>query len=213
MNVNNWVEWLPQLLDGLKISVLVTVLSLIFGLPIGLLFAFGMLSPRRIVRSLSLVAVELGRGIPLLVLLYLIYFGLPSSGLVLAALPTAVLAISLNTAAYTSEIFRAGVLSVPRGHLEAARSLGLTGADEARYVVLPQAIRAVTPPLMSYSIIVFQATSLGYAISVSELLNRAYQIGSVTFQFMSVLVLAGLLYALISIVVSRLVDTVHARIS
>jgi polar amino acid transport system permease protein len=213
MNVSMWGDWLPQLLDGLKTSLLVTGLSLIFGLPLGLLFAFGMIGANRYVRWLTLVVVELGRGVPLLVLLYLVYFGFPSTGLVFGAFAAAVLAISFNTGAYTSEIFRAGLLSVPSGHLEASRSLGLTGLDEARYVVLPQAVRNVVPPLMSYGIIVFQATSLGYAISLPEMLNRAYEIGSVTFQYMSVLLLAGVIYAVISIVVSRLVDRVHARMN
>jgi polar amino acid transport system permease protein len=213
MNIGSWGEWLPQLLEGLRTSLLVTALSLLFGLPLGLLLAFGTVSAQRAVRWATLAIVELGRGVPLLVLLYLVYFGFPSSGLLLEAFAAAVLAISFNTAAYTSEIFRAGLLSVPSGHLEAARSLGLTGFDEARYVVLPQAVRNVVPPLMSYGIIVFQATSLGYAISLPEMLNRAYEIGSVTFQYMSVLLLAGVVYAVISIVVSRLVDQVHARIN
>jgi len=140
-----------------------------------------------------------------------VYFGLPSAGLVLSSFAAAVVGIGVNTGAYTSEIFRAGLLSVPRGHIEAAQSLGLNMRDEARFIVVPQAVRAVIPPLMSYSVIVFQATSLGYAIALPELLNRAYQIGSVTFQYLSIFALVGLLYALIAVVVSRLVDTVHAR--
>ncbi len=208
---NDWVDWLPDLLNGLRTSLLVTLLALLIGLPLGLLLAFGVLSVRRSVRWPVIVLVELGRGFPLLVLLYVMYYGLPSSGVTLPAFAVAVLGIGLNTGAYTSEIFRAGLLSIPRGHVEAASSLGFTARDEARYIVVPQAIRAVIPPLISYSVVVFQATSLGYAISLSELLNRAYQIGSVTFQFLSVFTLAGLLYAVVAIVVSRLVDTVQAR--
>ncbi|MFD1210558.1 amino acid ABC transporter permease [Arthrobacter sp. GCM10027362] len=206
-----WIQWLPGLFTGLQTSLAVTGLSLLLGLPLGLLFAFGMISRSRFLRQVTIVVVELGRGIPLLVVLYLIYFGLPDSGIVLESFAAAVAGIAVNTGAYTSEIFRAGLLSVPRGHIEAAQSLGLNWADEARYIVLPQAFRAIVPPLMSYSVIVFQATSLGYAIALPELLNSAYQIGSVTFEFLSVFALAGLIYAALSIVVSRLVDAVHSK--
>jgi polar amino acid transport system permease protein len=208
---DQWSTWLPQLWDGLQVSLLVTAASLALGLPFGLLLAFGVVSPIKAIRLPVIVLVELGRGIPLLVVLYLLYFGLPQYGLTLSSFAAAVAGIAMNTGAYTSEIFRAGLLSVPRGHIEAAQSLGLSLGDEARYIVLPQAIRAVIPPLMSYSVIVFQATSLGFAIALPELLNQAYAIGSVTFNFIGVFVLAGLLYAAIAIVVSRLVDQVHAR--
>ena len=206
-----WIQWLPGLLSGLQVSLAVTALSLLLGLPLGLIFAFGMISRSGVLRRATIVVVELGRGIPLLVVLYVVYFGLPDAGLVLESFAAAVLAIAFNTGAYTSEIFRVGLLSVPRGHIEAAQSLGLNLADEARYIVLPQALRTIVPPLMSYSVIVFQATSLGYAISLPELLNSAYQIGSVTFEFLSVFILAGLIYAALAIVVSRLVDTVHSK--
>ncbi|WP_254455784.1 amino acid ABC transporter permease [Paeniglutamicibacter quisquiliarum] len=211
--IDQWISWLPDLMAGLKISLMVTGFSLLFGLPLGLVLAFGMINRSKTLRYITIGLVELGRGIPLLVVLYLVYFGLPTAGVVLSSLAAAVVGISLNTGAYTSEIFRAGLLSVPRGHVEAAQSLGLNWIDEARYIVLPQAIRAVVPPLMSYSVIVFQATSLGFAIALSELLNSAYQIGSVSFQFLSVFALTGLIYAVLSIAVSRLVDTVHTRTS
>lgn len=203
--------WVPALLSGLGVSLGVTGLSLLFGLPLGLVFAFGMLNRSRIVSWATIAIVEFGRGVPLLVLLYLAYFGLPGVGVVWTSFLTAVVVISFSTGCYTSEIFRAGIQSVPRGHIEAASALGLTGRDEARFVVLPQAVRSVIGPIVSYSIIIFQATSLGYAISLPELLNRAYQIGSVTFQFLTVFAIAGAIYALISIVVSRLVDSIESR--
>lgn len=203
---HQWSTYFPQLLDGLKVSLMVTLVSLALGLPLGLLLAFGVVSPRKLIRLPIIVLVELGRGIPLLVILYLLYFGLPDSGLVLSSFAAAVAGIAFNTGAYTSEIFRAGLLSVPRGHVEAAQSLGLSRRDEARYIVLPQAVRTVIPPLMSYSVIVFQATSLGFAITLPELLNKAYNIGSVTFNFLSVFALAGVMYVAVAVAVSRLVD-------
>ena len=167
----DWINWLPDLLDGLKTSVIIAALSLVIGLPGGLLFGLGMVARSTPVRLGCIALVEIGRGIPLLVLLYLLYFGLPGAGVVLSSNTAAVLGIGASAAAYTSEIFRAGILNVPRGHVEAAQSLGLGMLDEARYVVIPQALRAVTPAVMSYAIIIFQATSLGYAIGLPELLN------------------------------------------
>jgi polar amino acid transport system permease protein len=101
---------------------------------------------------------------------------------------------------------------VPRGHIEAAASLGMTWGDEARFIVIPQAIRAITPALMSYAIIIFQATSLGFAIALPELLNAGYRIGSVTFNFLGVFALVGVLYAVVSISASKAVDRVHRRL-
>lgn len=204
-------SWLPQLISGLGVTLSVTGLSLLFGLPLGVILAMGMLHSKKSVSWLCVVIVEFGRGLPLLVLLYLLYFGLPGVGVVWTSFLTAVVAISFSTGAYTSEIFRAGILSVPRGNIEAAQALGFTSADESRFVVLPQAFRAVLGPIVSYSIIIFQSTSLGYAIALPELLNQAYQIGSTTFQFLAVFTIAGLIYASISIIVSRLAHVVERR--
>ncbi|MGO1570172.1 MAG: amino acid ABC transporter permease [Canibacter sp.] len=203
--------WMPQLLGGLRVTLAVTGLSLLLGLPFGLLLALGMLARNRAVRYFCVGVVEFGRGVPLLVLLYLVYFGLPGVGITWDAFTVAVIVIAFSTGAYTSEIFRAGVLSVPKGHIEAAQALGLSASDERRFVVIPQAVRTVIGPIVSYSVIVFQATSLGYAISLPEMLNRAYQIGSVTFQFLAVFTIAGLMYAVIAIVVSRCVQAVERR--
>ncbi|SJM67783.1 amino acid ABC transporter permease [Gulosibacter sp. 10] len=204
-------NWMPQLLSGFGVTLAVTGLSLLFGLPLGIVFAFGMLNKIKVVQYLFIGIVEFGRGVPLLVLLYLIYFGFPTVGVVWSSFVVAVVAITFNTAAYTSEIFRAGILNVPRGHIEAAHALGLSSGDERRFVVLPQAIRLVIGPIVAYSIIIFQGTSLGYAISLPEVLNQAYQIGSVNFQYLAVFTIAGLMYAVVSIIVSRLVHVIETK--
>lgn len=212
MNFNEVItSWMPQLLQGLQVTLAVTGLSLLFGLPLGVMLALGMVSRSRVIRYLCVGIVEFGRGVPLLVLLYLVYFGLPGIGITWDAFIVAVIVIAFSTGAYTSEIFRAGIMSVPKGHREAAQALGLSHGDENRFVVLPQAVRTVIGPIISYSVIIFQATSLGYAISLPEMLNRAYQIGSVTFQFLGVFTIAGLMYAVVAIVVSRSVQYVEKR--
>ena len=121
------------------------------------------------------------------------------------------MALAVSFGAYTSEVFRAGLAAVPSGQLEAARSLGLAPAKTFRLVVLPQAIRIVTPPLLSWATVYFQATSLCFAIAVPELLSRAYTLATTTFQYLGILTLAAALYAVVCIPSSRLIARVERR--
>lgn len=205
------VTWLPDLLSGLWISLQVTGLSLLLGIPFGLLLALGVMSKRGAVKALSLFMVEIGRGAPALVLLQFIYFGLPSSGLMLGSFTAAVIALAWNTGAYTSEIIRASLQSVAYGQREAAVSLGLTRLDELRYVILPQGLRVALPGLLGFSILIFQGTSLCFTIALPELVSRAYEIGSTTFRYLPALLSAGVLYAGISIPAALLVSHVEKR--
>lgn len=194
-----WWEWLPNLLDGLQVSLAVTAVCLALGIPLGLVLALGVQSKSAVWRTVSLVVVEIGRGTPALILLQFAYFGLPSAGLALSAFVSASLALAWCTGAYTSEIIRAGLEAVPHGQKEAASAIGLTGWDALRFVVLPQGLRVAIPPLFGFAILMLQASSLCFAIALPELVSQAYVIGSNTFRYMEILVLAGLLYAAICI--------------
>ncbi len=202
--ISLWIEWFPYLLGGLWVSILLVAITLVIGLPLGILLALGSIVRRRWV-SLSVIAlIELVRGIPLLVLLYLVYFGLPNVGLTFDNMLSAIIAMVLNVAAYSSEIFRGGLLSVPMGQREAAASLGLRTRDQYFRIIIPQTMRAIMPALISYTILVFHGTSLAAMIAVSEVTGRAMQLGSVGYQYLPALTLAGILYAVVSIVVPRL---------
>jgi polar amino acid transport system permease protein len=212
MTLGSIPEWLQTLLPGLWTSVLLTLALLAMGMPLGLLLAVGLSSRRlRLVRLLTLACVEIGRGVPALVLIYLVYFGLPEAGLTIGAFAAGSVALAVSFGAYTSEVFRAGLAAVPSGQLEAARSLGLAPAKTFRLVVLPQAIRIVTPPLLGWAIVYFQATSLCFAIAVPELLSRAYTLATTTFQYLGILTLAAALYAVVCIPSSRLIARVERR--
>jgi polar amino acid transport system permease protein len=204
-------SWLPDLLSGLSISLQVTALSLLIGIPFGLVLALGVLAKSRMVKSLSLFLVEIGRGAPALVLLQFIYFGLPTTGLTLGSYAAAVIALAWNTGAYTSEIIRASLQSVAHGQREAAAALGLNRLDELRYVLLPQGLRVALPALLGFSILIFQGTSLCFTIALPELVSRAYEIGSTTFRYFPALLSAGALYASISIPAALLVNHVEKR--
>lgn len=205
------VEWLPQLLLGLKISLQVTALSLLLGIPLGLLMALGNMSKSKLVQAVTLFFVEVGRGAPALVMLQFLYFGLPTTGFTVGALFCAVFALAWNTGAYTSEIIRASLMSIPGGQREAAEAMGFTKLDELRFVMVPQAMRVATPALLAFAILVFQGTSLAFTVALPELVSRAYQIGSETFRYLPVLLLAGALYAVISIPAALLVDYIEKR--
>ncbi|WP_237478847.1 amino acid ABC transporter permease [Lichenibacterium dinghuense] len=207
-----WAEWLPSLLDGLKVSVEVTSVGLLFGVPLGLLLALGVQARSPLPHWLALGVVEVGRGAPVLILLQFAYFGLPSAGLSLSSFTAASFAFAWCTGAYTSEIIRAGLEAVPHGQKEAAAAIGFTRLDELRFVILPQGLRVALPALLGFAILMLQASSLCFAIALPELVSQAYAIGSTTFAYMPILVLAGLLYAAICIPATLLVAGLERRL-
>jgi polar amino acid transport system permease protein len=211
--ISDWAAWFPTLAAGLTLSLQITAIILVAGLPVGLLLALLASNRLPVVRILSIALVEIGRGAPTLVILQLFYFGLPSAGMTLSSFSAACFALALTTAAYTSEILRAGLLAVPAGETEACQTLGVSPLDTLRFVVLPQGLRIALPALMGFAIIIFQATSLCFTIAVPELLSQAYSIGSSTFNYLSVLALAGLMYAVITIPASWLVGRMEKKMS
>jgi polar amino acid transport system permease protein len=194
-----WAEWLPSLLAGLKLSLEITVACLVLGIPLGLLLAIGMGAPSKLVRYTSIIIIEIGRGAPALILLQFLYFGLPTTGLTLSSFAASVVALALNAGAYTSEIIRAGLQSVPFGQREAAFAIGLSSRDSFKLIVLPQGLRVAIPPLLGFGLLMLQATSLCFTVALPELVSRANDIGSSTFRYMPVLILTGLLYACICV--------------
>lgn len=209
----NWVEWFPDLWHGLLLSLQVTALALLVGIPVGLIFALGVSSRALPLRWLTVVLVELGRGAPALILLQYFYFGLPSAHITLTAYSAAALALAYCTGAYTSEILRGGLDAVAQGQREAADVIGLNALDSLRFVILPQALRIAIPALLGFSIMIFQASSLCFTIALPELVSRASMIGSSTFQYMPVLVLAGLMYAALCIPAALLVGNLERRLA
>lgn len=208
-----WAEWLPSLLGGLTISVEVTGVSLLFGIPLGLLLAMALQSRAGLAYWPAVAVVEIGRGAPVLILLQLAYFGLPSVGLSLSSFAAASCAFAWCTGAYTSEIIRAGLEAVPRGQREAAAAIGLSRFDELRYVILPQGLRVALPALLGFAILLLQASSLCFAIALPELVSQAYRAGSAAVSYLPILALAGLLYAAICIPATLLVAGLERRLA
>jgi His/Glu/Gln/Arg/opine family amino acid ABC transporter permease subunit len=206
-------HWLPQLLVAAGVTLRMTALAFILALVVGLLLALAKLSANRLPRIFASGYIEVMRGVPALAVLFLIYFGLADFGLVFAAFPAAVLGLGLNGAAYMAEIFRAGILSIHTGQMEAALTVGMTPLAAMRWVVLPQALRVVLPPLANFGIALLKDTCVASIISAPELTLRARDLASSSFLPMEVFLLAAAIYLAMSLPVSFLTRRLEARFS
>lgn len=174
-NIDVLIDSLPQLLWGLVVTLQIGITSIICGLAGGLLLAVSRLYAPRFVKLLIHWYVDIFRSIPLLVLLIVVYYALPFVGILLSPFLSAVTALSLVSAAYSAEIFRAGIEAIPRGQFEASSALGLSNKDTMIDVILPQAIRIVIPPLTNNCINVLKDTALASVVAMPDLLKQATQ--------------------------------------
>lgn len=204
----------PQLLlQGtlltLQVSVAALGVSLLVGSALGLARFFRL----PLLGALGNAYVEVVRGIPLIVQLSVVYYGLPSLGILLDSFVAATLALGLYSAAYVSEIVRGGLTSVERGQVEAARSLGLTSAQALRFVILPQAWRVALPALGNEYVSLILGSSLASAVTLQELFAQANQIRGATYRYFEVFAVVALIYFVLTFTLTRLVRTLEARFS
>lgn len=171
-----------QIIDGLWLTVQLSVVTMLLGLAIGILGAAASTSSSRLLRTPVRIYVEAIRNTPLLVQIFIVFFGLPSLGIKLAANQAAALALAINLGAYSIEIIRAGIESIRRAQIEAGRALGLTAWQTFRHVVLFQAIKAIYPALSSQFVLLMLATSVVSAIGATELFHQAAFIESRTYR-------------------------------
>jgi polar amino acid transport system permease protein len=193
------VEFMPILLTGVKLTILVTIGSLILSTVLGLVWAMMRVSGVRALSGTAIVIVNVIRGIPIIVQLFYIYFVLPDFGITLTALQAAIIGLGIAYSAYQSENFRAGIEAIERGQIEAAYSLGLSWALTMRKVVLPQAIRIVLPPYGNIMIMMLKDSSQASTITVAELALQGKLIASSTFQNTTVFTLVAALYLVMSV--------------
>lgn len=194
------IAWAPDLLDGLKLTVLLTFASMALAMLLGLLLALGRLRPQDSpIFWCTTVFVELIRGSPLLLQLFYIYYVFPFIGIRMPAIVSGIIGLMINYGAYLSEVFRAGILAVEKGQWEAAEAIGLHHRLILRLVVLPQAIRIVLPPVGNYFISLFKDTALVSTISIGELIFRGQLIAADTFKYLQVYTIIFVIYVAISI--------------
>ena len=203
-------EAMPIVLQGLLNTVLLSLLVVPLGLIGGLLLALLAHSRSRLIRWPLMAWVDFFRAFPPLVLLILLFAGLPFAGLELGGFACVAIAFFLNTGAYYGEILRAGIESIPRGQVEAARSTGLSRLQTMAYIVLPQAVRNVLPDLLSNTLEVVKLTALGSVVAVPELLFQARQAQSVTYNATPI-VMAAVIYFLILWPLVRLLSRLENR--
>ena len=188
------LEYLPELLRGAVVSVELTFCVMLISLVFGLIIALMRLSRPLLPRTISTIYVEVVRGTPCLLQLFYIYFVLPAFGIRFDPFMAGVIGLSVNYSAYLSEVYRAGIIAVPRGQLEAAHALGMSRAKMMRLIILPQAIRVVVPPLGNYFISLFKDTALCSVVGVQELLFKGQIITARSYQYFTVYTLTAILY-------------------
>ena len=189
-----WRSW-DKLVDGLLLGLSMAAVSLVIGTALGLLLAYGRLSPNRWLRGLSWIYCEIFRNSPLLLLVFFMFFGLPQLGITfLAKVESFIVTLTLYAAAYLTEVFRAGLASVPKGYTDAAKAIGLRPWQRQVYVIWPVMFRIALPALGNNLISLFKDTSLAAAIAVPELTFNARQINANTFRVMEAWLTATALY-------------------
>ncbi|HET7769901.1 MAG TPA: amino acid ABC transporter permease [Chloroflexota bacterium] len=201
------------LLQGLATTVQLAVLSLLLALALGLLFGVLRVVPFTPLRLLGTAYVEFFRNTPLLVQMYFAFFGLPWLGVRLPGFQAAFLALGIYTGAFVAEVVRAGILSVSRGQLEAARSLGLSYTQMMRHVVLPQAFATTVPPLGSLAIALTKNTSISSAIAVPDVMYNGNILNSRTFATYEIFAAIGAAYLALTLPLSWIVNQLEARLT
>ncbi|HHQ4758490.1 amino acid ABC transporter permease [Aeromonas hydrophila] len=203
----------PLLSAGLIFTVPLTLITFVLGIVLGLSVALARLYGPAPLVMLVRFYVWLIRGTPLLVQLFLIFYGLPSAGIVLDAFTAAVIGFTLNIGAYSSEIIRATLTAIPKGQWEAAYSIGMNWPQVMWRVILPQAARIAVPPLSNTFISLVKDTSLAAAVTVPELFQAAQRLASVTYEPLILYVETALIYLMFSSVLSTLQDKLELRLA
>ncbi|TQS41168.1 amino acid ABC transporter permease [Cryptosporangium phraense] len=198
-----WPIW-KYLLVGLRGTLEAAALVAVLGAAAGLILAIGRLSRVTPVRWLATGYIEIARTLPVLLLIYVTLFGLPRYGINLPLLWKLVLPLTVANAAAFAEIFRAGILSMPRGQNEAALSLGMTGWQSMRLVVLPQALRRVAPSVVSQLVSLLKDTSLGFIVAFTELLYRAQVLAAYNHLLVQTYLVVTLVYLVCNLILSGL---------
>ncbi len=194
---------IPRLLDGMLITLKLTAISGIIGFALGMIIALMRISRLKILNYISLFYITLFRGTPLLLQILFIYFAVPTLlDINLDSMPAGIIALSLNCAAYLAEIFRAGILSIPKGQMEAAKALGLSHTQTMFKIIIPQTYRRIIPPVVNEFSALTKETSLVSVISLGELLYVTQRIGAKYLRVWEVYIWAALGYLIIVLLLS-----------
>lgn len=206
------ISSLPKMLiAGIKVTVPLTIISFALSLLLGLLLALVQIAEIKVIRQVSKFYVWVFRGTPLIVQLFIIFFGLPSLGINIPAFPAAIIAFGLNLAAYNAEVFRSAILAIPVGQMEAAQMVGLSYWQAMRRVILPQSFPIAFPSLFNNLISLLKDTSLAFSITVVEMFATAKQVATRTYEPFALYCEAAVIYLIFSTALTWLQDYLEKK--
>lgn len=203
---------LPLLEGAIYYTIPLTLITFVFGIILAIFTALARISSIKILQNIARIYVSAIRGTPLLVQLFIIFYGLPTIGIIIDPYPSAIIGFSLSVGAYSSEIIRAAILSIPKGQWEAAYSIGMSFSQAMRRIILPQAARVSVPPLSNTFISLVKDTSLASLILVTEMFRRAQEIAATNYEFLLLYTEAAILYWIICFILSIAQGKIEERL-
>lgn len=214
--LSTWIDIMqasfkPMLEGALFTTIPLTLITFVIGIILATFTALARISNSRILQWIARIYVSIIRGTPLLVQLFIIFYGLPTLQIEIDPYPAAVIGFSLNVGAYASEIIRASILSIPKGQWEAAYTIGMTYPQALKRIILPQATRVSIPPLSNTFISLVKDTSLASLILVTEMFRKAQEIAAMNYEFLIVYFEAGLIYWMICFLLSIVQQILEKR--
>lgn len=207
-------DWLPEMAVASLNTLELMLLSFVLACVLGMIVALMRISSIKVISGVAKVYIGFFRGVPVLVILYWIYFALPETGydfLVISSYTAAVIGLGIHGGAFLAEVFRSGIEALHKGQMEAALTLGMTPAKSMRYIILPQALRIVLPPIANYAVGLLKDTALCSIIAAPELMLRAKDLASSSFLPMHAFVLAAIFYYLMSFPLMRGVEYLEVK--
>lgn len=207
-----FITLMPQVLDGLIETLKLFIVTLVLSLPLGIIVAIGRLSKNKIINKITNLYITIMRGTPLLLQIVFVFFGLPLLGIVFDRFTTAIIAFTLNYAAYFGEIFRAGIASIDEGQYEGAEVLGLSKKDIFFRIILPQALKRVIPPVGNEVITLVKDTALVYIIGIDELLKVGKNAVNRDANLMPLIVI-GIVYIILTWTLSKIMNNIENKYS
>ncbi|MFP4507905.1 MAG: amino acid ABC transporter permease [Candidatus Acetothermia bacterium] len=202
----------PKLLEGTAVTLELTAICITSGFLVGLALSLGRVYGNKLVYGLTTAFVEMVRGTPLLVQLFIIYYGLPDVGILLNPLLAAGIALGLNTSAYQAEYFRGAIQSVSSGQMTAARSIGMSRVGAIKSIILPQALRLAIPSWSNELIYMLKYTSLAFTVGAPELMAKAKIIAARNFRYLEVFIIVAFIYIIIVTAFTKILDIVEERV-
>ncbi|MDZ7671756.1 MAG: amino acid ABC transporter permease [Halanaerobiales bacterium] len=203
---------LPNLLEGALVTIRLTFFSLLLGLVLAIPIAFGQIYGSKLIRRLIGVYEKVVRSIPLLVILFLIYYGFPRVGVRFPAFSAAVIGIGIRSSAYQSQIFKGAIQSISGSQMKAALSLGMTRLESFRNIILPQSIRIAIPPIANESAIVLKDTSLAYALGVIELLRQGGYIIATSYRPLPIYLTVAAIYLVMTLTINTVLGRFESKL-